>query len=328
MFDFVESADGAESMPRVYDVSFSFGSARRGLNLADLLPELAIGGEEVAAKNDLQLTDGGGIRSLKVGAGNLSFDYRERQVGGTFAGGSPIWGLAGAAASGRFSAGGLQFAIYSGSMTDEALLETDPALSGSFAPAKLGGVYGFDSSLGIGALRFGGGYMREENTTLGAYSGGLFDFGGGRTAYANAELKLGMFAMKYTRARTETDPRFGFISGMSALDSDAYSLSADCGKWSFNVARPLAIIRGSLSYAQTDYEIAEKEGGLGYDLAANPYARTLNLAPDVRETRIAVAYRPEISERMQMALGFVERINPDNAPGHEEILMMKLRRVW
>jgi hypothetical protein len=175
-------------------------------------------------------------------------------------------------------------------------------------------------------LKFGVGYIDESDTTLGAHSGGLFDFGGGKTVYANAELRFGAFAARYTAARTRTIPEFGFISGISDLYSDSYGINADFGKWSFNISRPLAIINGSLEYVHTDYELVAVAGG--YDLQADPHLRTIDLAPEHRETRFALLYQPEVSERTKLAFGFIERINPNNAAGHEEVLMLKIRHIW
>lgn len=339
MFDFVESADGTEKMPRVFDYAFSFGGAKYGLNLPSLLGEISFDDKQASGAKDreieFKLSDSGTeIQSMRIGFGGddygFSANYRERRGDRFFKSGNPIFGLAGNAMTvdSEFRAldFGFRFSALSGSMTDEALIETDPAMSNNFSPAKLGNVYGFDSSIQYGALKLGVGYLDESDTTLGAYSGGLFDFGGGETLYANAEMKLGAFTARYTAARTRTSPGFGFISGMSDLYSDSYGVSADFGRWSVNISRPLAIVDGTLEYVQTDYELVAVAGG--YDLQANPHLQTINLAPEHRETRFALLYQPEISEKTRLAFGFIERINPNNAAGHEEVLILKVRRIW
>ncbi|MDR2268803.1 MAG: ankyrin repeat domain-containing protein [Rickettsiales bacterium] len=335
MFDFVESADGTESMPRVFDMSFSFGGDRYGLNLTSLLGEISLDEKKENENLSFQLLDNGReIKNMRIGfAGDgygLSADYRGRRGDSTFSNENPVMSLAGDALSANMDFQvfdfGFRFSAFGGSMTDEALLGADPAISNNFMPAKLGNVYGFNSSAKYGVLKFGFGYMDEYGTTLGAYSGGLFDFGGGKTVYAAAEIKVGNFTAQYTAARTKTNPGYGFISNVSDLYSDSYGINADFGRWSFNVSRPLAITKGTLEYMNTDYELVESSDG--YDLNATPYLEKIDLSPDWRETRLAFLYRPEVSERTKLAFGFVERLNPGNMAGHEEILVLKFHRIW
>jgi len=333
MFDVIQGADG-ETLPRVFDGEFSF-SGGYGLDLKDLLSEINLGGEEQSfpgdkLKAEFQPSDIGGIKKLNVGYGAFSMEYRERGGGRTFQHDNPFLAMASNVFSTEFSSGNFTMTAFSGSITDDALLANDPVVSNNFAPAKLGGVYGVGAGLkkDFGRLRVGAGagYVNEDSTVLGAYSGGLFDMGGGKTFYANAELRLGALAARYVRARTTGNPGYGFISDMSGLESDSYSLSADLGKWSLQISRPLAIVRGSLEYVKTDYEI--KSNGLGYDLITSPHLERLDLSPEYRETRLAAVYRPDISKRTQLALGLVGRINPDNSKGFEEILILKIKRVW
>jgi hypothetical protein len=328
MFDFVQSADGAESMPRVFESEFSFGGARRGFGLGGLLSELDFGGsdESVGGPAKLQLSHNGEIEEINAEFGGWSFNHRARSGSQMFAGGDPILGLAGRSSGVKWDGGRFRISAFSGSVTDENLLETDPAVAENFHPARLGGARGFDASAKFGPLRFGAGYLGEDDTLLGADSGGLLDLGGGRTAYAGAELSRGAFTAKYTRAFTKTDAGAGFISDLSDLESDEYSLSADFGKWSLNVSRPLAVTKGTLEYVGADYELVPSSNG--YELTASPRFERIDLAPQQRETRLSVAWRPEISKATKMAVGLALRVNPDNQPGHEEIIVLKLRHVW
>ncbi|MDR3208860.1 MAG: ankyrin repeat domain-containing protein [Rickettsiales bacterium] len=330
MFDFVENADGTESMPRVFDFTVDFGGETHGLNLNNLLGEISFDEPESDEKIKFQLDDNGReIKNLEWKSNNFAVQYKKNGGAGTFVNDNPL-AFAGnvLTTSVENSISGFVFRISAaaGSVTNDGLLEHDPALANAFTPAKLGNIYGFDSSVQIGALRFGAGYVDEDKTTLGAYSGGLLDFGGGKTTYASAEAKLGAFTARYAAARTETNPGFGFIDSMTELYSDAYSLGADFGKWSFNISRPLAIMDGKLKYMHTNYELVETPEGYGLESGAEMHE--LNLAPKRRETRLAVAYQPTISDRTKLAFGLIERINPNNTSGHEEILLMKFRHIW
>ncbi|MDR1026792.1 MAG: hypothetical protein LBL46_00025 [Rickettsiales bacterium] len=326
MFDIITSADGTQSMPRAFDYSVDFGGAQHGLNLTDLLSEVSLENREQRTENMFQLTASGELKKGRIDFGKMSFDYQRTNGAATFGGGNPVFGLVGEQFNSHYSDGVWDFNVMTGSMTDAGLLESDPAISDNFRAARLGGAWGFDSGVRLGALSVGAGYMNEDATLLGAETGGLFDLGNGRTAFARAELKLGAFSAKYTAARTTTTPGWGFVESVGDLYSDAYSVGADFGKWSFNISRPLAIISGDLKYMHTDYDIVQSAGG--YELDATAALRSLDLAPAARETRFAVAYRPDISERTKLALGFVERLNPNNAPGREEILMLKINHIW
>ncbi|MDR1071753.1 MAG: hypothetical protein LBL21_03880 [Rickettsiales bacterium] len=331
MFDVVASADGTESMPRAFDFAIGFGGESRGLGLNNLLAEIPFDEPELRdEKIKFQLADNGrDIKNLEWKSNSFTVQYKKNGGAKTFSSDGPM-AFAGnvltTSLENRVSDFVFRISASAGDITDDGLLEYDPAIANAFTPAKLGNVYGFDSSVQVGALRFGAGYVGEDKTTLGAYSGGLFDFGGGKTTYASAEAKLGIFTAKYTAASTRTNPGFGFIDSVTDLRSDAYSLNADFGKWSLNVSRPLAVTSGKLRYMHTDYELVDAPGG--YDLNAAAELRELDLAPENRETRLAVAYRPAVSERTKLAFGFVERINPNNDAGHEEILIVKFHHIW
>ena len=342
MFGFVQAYNG-ESMPLVFQNDIQVGGERHGLHLIDLLNEIDFDKDDDAPIRLSMTADGMAVRSLRVNFAGDDYkfggEFRERLGFNTFDNDNPIQNVAGIMTSAFYEreiGGGFnhRFSFFGGQVTDEGLLQHDPSLADRWMPVALGTVYGFDSSVGVdtglGMFRFGGGYMHEDNTTLGAYTGGLFNFGGGETIYANAEVRIGAFTARYMAAQTRTNPGTdGFIAGLSNLYSDAYSLNADFGRWSFNVSRPLAITRGTLSHVQTDWEIIDNGIGMGMDLETNSYINDISLAANNRETRAAFLYQPDIkSERTRLAFGVVARHNPNNMAGFEGIGMMKFNRIF
>ena len=329
MFDNIVSADGTESMPRAFETELSFDSKVHGLELIDLLDEIDLSSDELTENSQItfKLTQNNEIKNLEIKSGKFGFSYRERKENETFKASNPILGLAGNLATFNSKFNRFNFEFFSGNVTDETLLGYDPVLTNDFTPANLGGVYGANLSSNISILdselSIGAGFMKEDNTVLGAYSDGLFDMGGGQTVYSNAEFKFGVFTANYTIARTHSEPEFGFISNISDLYSDAYSIYANFGSWLFNVSRPLAITNGTLDYVETDFEITSKN-----ELVTNPHIETINLAPENRETRFAILYQPKIFEKAKIAFGFIERVNPDNRTGHEEIFLLKAKTAW
>ena len=313
-------------MPRVYDQTFAFNEDVHGLNLTDLMDEITPQDDESEDVSGLQLTSNGEVKKLKFNVGDFGFSYRERVGDKVFANSDPIIGLAGNAITFSSELGRVKIEFTTGHITDETLLSSDPALSNTYTPADLGGVQSAkissDFSILDSKLSLGVGFMNEEDTVLGAQSDGLFDMGGGKTAYGTAELKIGAFAFKYSIARTTTSPGYGVIESMSDLYSDAYSMQANFGKWSFNLSRPLAVTSGSLKYATMDYEIVDADNG--YDLNTDPYLDQINLAPENRETMASLLYRMTDN----LAFGVVERLNPNNTSGHEEVVMMKFKTIW
>lgn len=82
-----------------------------------------------------------------------------------------------------------------------------------------------------------------------------------------------------------------------------------------------------MQYATMNYEVVENNDG--YELNTNPYIASLDLAPDVRETRFSLAYRARLGAATTGALGFVYRVNPDNTNqfGNESIFMLKIKHA-
>ncbi|MCL1902374.1 MAG: hypothetical protein FWG18_01960 [Alphaproteobacteria bacterium] len=359
VYDIIESIDGSISMPRVFANSFSLTGDRRRHMSANLLGDFKIDNN-----NDTKLTSDNSPISVNMslrdnaiddGYGNidkLSFGYKsggwnfgakyERNMGernimrGDAS--NPLLSLASYAMSSdvKYGAGAWSFGFrgFSGAITEEGLLENDPALSGNYNPMRLGSVYGGEASVeynaGIFEIASAVGNMHETDTMLGSYSDGLMNLGGGNTMYidnvvtvrANDKLK---FNARYTHARTDTNiMNDTVILGLSDLRSDAMSVGMEFGGWSFNVARPLAVTRGHMQYATANYELADSDNG--YDLIADPRIENFDLAPSSRETRLSAAYRARLGEFTTGAVGFIYRDSPDHtrAFGNESILMLKL----
>jgi hypothetical protein len=360
-YDILESSDGEITLPRVFENEFSMGLGRgRGLYLGDAISEFDVGGDEnvFAAANGFsfsmkfsdsnQPTNINGLSKMRFGFAkdnwemSAAYQHRFADRNNVVLRGdasNPIFGLASnvVESSAKYKFGNLTLSgrAMSGSITDDGLLESDPTISSQFVAANLGGVSGAESGAEykFGKLKFGAaaGAMNEEKTLLGAYTGGLLALGGGDTVYidSTASFKISDSANIWGRAtfaRTTANPSGEFIMGMSAIDSDAFAIGADIKNFSFMLSRPLAARSGVMTYAYADYDVIENESG-GYELVADTGIRDLNLRPDNRETRFSFAYRAELGDMTDGALGFVYRVNPDNTKefGNESIFMMKLR---
>jgi hypothetical protein len=357
VFDFVESVDRTASMPRIFENTISLANNRRALS-ANLLADFKIDdGKDLPIANnkspiamsvsfrDSTADDGyGNLDELSLGysAGAWSFGAKyERNMGGANImrgdAANPVLSLASNAVSTDVKYGtgawSVAFRGWTGAITEEGLMENDPALSGRYTPMRLGSVSGGEFGVvfdrGVFSVASIIGFMDESETMLGSYSDGLLAFGAGETAYIDSVLtiraseKLQLNA-RYTAAQTKTNATGEFILGMSDLRSDAMSVGVEFGGWSFNVSRPLAVTRGHLQYASADYDLVESD--TGFDLVANPYARNLDLAAHGRETRFSAAYRAKFNDWTSGALGFIYRSNPNHTDefGDETILMFKL----
>jgi hypothetical protein len=365
VWDVLESADGSLSLPRVFENEFALSGGRRGIYLGDALgefdPEKEKSSEGILKNDDkkdglsfdakfsesnrVSSMNGLGELSLeyKSGGWGLGAEYKRRLNDARGAvlrgdGSNPILSLASDAVSSgaTWAGGGWTFGAraFSGQITDEQLLENDPAISGRYEPERLGFMRGAESSVGFAgekfALRTSVGAARESDTLLGAYSGGLLGMGGGDTIYIDSiavfaptdSLKL---TARATFASTHADPGGGAILDVSDIGSDAFALGAEFGGWSLSASLPLAVRSGRMRYATMDYEISDAENG--YALSTNPYEADFDLAPESREARFSMAYRTRLGAATTGALGFVYRVNPDNTKdfGNESILMLKVK---
>ena len=358
-FDILESIDGEMSMPRVWKNEFALGATgKRGLYMGDVLGEFKTRDEKpqrvqfgnfgfsMAVSEKPYADNLNGLDNMRLdyarGDWNFAAGYQRHFTDGAsrFDGmANPILNLASNAITsdiaynmGRWSFGARAF---SGAITDETMLDSDPTLSAQYLPARLGLVHGAQSDIAWNGDKFGFfasvGTMRETDTLLGAMSGGLLDMGNGDTMYVDTELRWApmdvlAFKLRSTFARTTADASGQFILGMTDIDSNAFAFGMDAGNFSFSVAAPLAISSGSIKYPYANYEIIETDDGK-YDLnITDMYVADLNLRPDKREVRFTGTYRHNFGEFTDGAIGFIYRVNPNNTSefGNESIFMMKM----
>ena len=358
-FDILESIDGEMSMPRVWKNEFALGATgKRGLYMGDVLGEFKTRDEKpqrvqfgnfgfsMAVSEKPYADNLNGLDNMRLdyarGDWNFAAGYQRHFTDGAsrFDGmANPILNLASNAITsdiaynmGRWSFGARAF---SGAITDETMLDSDPTLSAQYLPARLGLVHGAQSDIAWNGDKFGFsasvGTMRETDTLLGAMSGGLLDMGNGDTMYVDTELRwaptdLLAFKLRSTFARTTADASGQFILGMTDIDSNAFAFGVDAGNFSFSVSAPLAISSGSIQYPYANYEIIETDDGK-YDLnITDMYVADLNLRPDTREVRFSGTYRHNFGEFTDGAIGFIYRVNPNNTSefGNESIFMMKM----
>ena len=358
-FDILESIDGEMSMPRVWKNEFALGATgKRGLYMGDVLGEFKTRDEKpqrvqfgnfgfsMAVSEKPYADNLNGLDNMRLdyarGDWNFAAGYQRHFTDGAsrFDGmANPILNLASNAITsdiaynmGRWSFGARAF---SGAITDETMLDSDPTLAAQYLPARLGLVHGAQSDIAWNGDKFGFsasvGTMRETDTLLGAMSGGLLDMGNGDTMYVDTELRWApmdvlAFKLRSTFARTTADASGQFILGMTDIDSNAFAFGVDAGNFSFSVSAPLAISSGSIQYPYANYEIIETDDGK-YDLnITDMYVADLNLRPDTREVRFSGTYRHNFGEFTDGAIGFIYRVNPNNTSefGNESIFMMKM----
>ena len=358
-FDILESIDGEMSMPRVWKNEFALGATgKRGLYMGDVLGEFKTRDEKpqrvqfgnfgfsMAVSEKPYADNLNGLDNMRLdyayGDWNFAAGYQRHFTNGVsrFDGmANPILNLASNAITsdiaynmGRWSFGARAF---SGAITDETMLDSDPTLAAQYLPARLGLVHGAQSDIAWNGDKFGFsasvGTMRETDTLLGAMSGGLLDMGNGDTMYVDTELRWAptdvlAFKLRSTFARTTADASGQFILGMTDIDSNAFAFGMDAGNFSFSVSAPLAISSGSIQYPYANYEIIETDDGK-YDLnITDMYVADLNLRPDKREVRFTGTYRHNFGEFTDGAIGFIYRVNPNNTSefGNESIFMMKM----
>ena len=354
-FDVLESTDGKLSVPRIWENEFAFGATdSRGLYMGDVLGELKtvrdnsqtvkIGNLDFSmAISERAYEDYmGGLDnlSLKYNSGNWNFgaSYQRYLTDGTsrFSGlQNPIMGLASNAVVsdaeynyGRFAFGGR---VFSGAITDEGLLETDPTISSQYMPAKLGLMQGADSYVAFNgdklSVKTSFGVANESDTLLGAYSDGLLDLGAGNTIYTDVETrydfsdKIGVMA-RATFARTTSDAAGNFILGLTDIDSNAFAFGANIGNFEFSVSQPLAITDGSLKYAYAKYDVDDNSQLNVVDT----HVADLSLQADKRETRFVGTYRHKFGTYTDGAFGFIYRANPNHTGkfGNESVFMLKM----
>lgn len=358
-FDRLESFDGELALPRIWKNEFALGvQDERGLYMGDVLGELKT---RNVSENKIQFGDFGFSMSMSEkpyednlnGLDNMQLDYvsdnwtlsagfqRHFTDGASRFDGlsNPVLNMMSNALvsdvaynMGRWTFGARAF---SGDITDEEMLDTDPTISSQYMPARLGLMQGAQSDISWNGEKFGFtsafGTAHETNTLLGALTGGLLNIGQGDTTYVDTELRYSPFEnltmkLRSTFAYTTSDASGDFILGLSDIYSNAFAFGVDTGNFSFSVSQPLAVNRGTLQYAYADYGIVETADGK-YDLVVNDaYVKDVDLSPEHREVRLSGAYRHNFGPWTDGAIGFIYRINPNNTDyfGNESIFMLKM----
>ena len=358
-YDVLESVDGSMSLPRVWENTLEFGgTSRHELYMGDVLGDFRVRSTAADEQKVGDLTFGltrsermyddgmGGLDDMRLGydAENWHFDvdYQRYLTDGEsrFVGASnPVLGLMSNAVTtrveynvGKWSFGGRAF---SGVITDEGLLDNDPAISSTYNPMQLGRMMGAESELGWHGKDFdvqtAFGFAHETDTLLGAAADGLISFGSADTMYIDSEMRWKpsdniMLRLHGTLAHTTPDNQaYGLVS-MSELDSGAFGFDATIGGFSFGVSRPLAVYNGKLSYSYAEYDVAMVDDN-HYELQISDAGiKSVNIRPDVYEYRLNATYRHSFGEFTDGAVGLIYRINPNNTDefGNESIFMMKM----
>ncbi|MBO4672160.1 MAG: ankyrin repeat domain-containing protein [Alphaproteobacteria bacterium] len=354
-YDVLTSADGELSLPRVWNMNMEIANdSSHGLYMGDTLAELKTHDTtNTFTMGDLQF---GLARSERAyddnmnGLDNLSVAYNGETFGfsssyqhyltdgaGRFTGlANPVLSLTSNAVtsgfsmrSGRMSLVGRGFVA---DITNEALLENDPAISNNFAAAKLSDATGAETGLRFDSenlsIASNVGTMHESKTVLGALGNGLFDMHGADTNYVDAVVSYAFtpdidLTLRGTYAWTRAgDVANGVITGMSELKSNAFAAGLRFGNFDFAASMPLALVNGGLRYSYADFSVDDN----GQLVVNNLGERSLDLTPESREYRFNASYRHKFGEWTDGALGFIYRVNPNNTRdfGNESIFMFKM----
>lgn len=223
---------------------------------------------------------------------------------------------------------------FSGTITDENLLENDPVISSQFEPARLGFANGVAIDTGYKTDKFAFnlavGNLHETDTVLGMSSDGILTMRGGDTQYIDAVMEYKPFervklSMRGTFADTHVDTIGGIISDVSNIKSNAFSVGADIGGFEFTMAMPLAAVSGKMGYDYAEFNVVENNGD--YEISMNnPHVEYIDLAKQKRELRFSSSYKTPLGEWTDAGVGFIYRVNPNNTDefGNESLFMFKL----
>ena len=358
-FDVLESVDGSMSLPRVWENNVEIGgTSRHELYMGDVLGDFRVSDLSNQAqqigniafslnRSDRMYDDGmGGLDNLRLEYQNenwhLGADYQRYLTDGEsrFTGlSNPILALVSNAVTtgAEYNVGGWSFGgrAFSGVITDEGLLDNDPAISTMYAPMQIGQMVGAESKLGwqnehIG-VKTAFGVAHENGTLLGAAANGFISFDASDTMYIDSELRWTPrenVALRLHGTFAHTTPNNGTenMVSLSELDSMAFGFDATIGGFTFGVSHPLTVYNGKMRYSYAEYEISEIDD-THYDLVVSDSGiKNVNVAPNVHEYRLSAAYRHKLGEFTDGAIGFIYRINPNNTDefGNESIFMMKM----
>jgi len=358
-YDVLSSVDGSLSMPRIWTNEFSLESAdKHGLYMGDVLGEFNVDSSnkhstnvgnlevDMAMSSRVYIDNMNGLDNLRLKFTSETMDvsagYQRYLTDGEsrFTGrANNVLALASKAvtSSAAYKNGSWSFgaSAFSGSITDETLLDNDPTISAQFEPGRLGFVNGaaaevfyknndFNLNMSVGNLH-------ETNTLLGSYSNGLLSLGNGDTVYVDTVAEYKPFekvklSLRGTFASTKANSYSGLVADVTNIKSNSFALGTDIGNFSFTASLPLAAVRGSLQYDYASYGIVENLTG-GYDLVINDAHReALSLVAKNREMRFNASYKHPLGEFTDAGIGLIYRINPNNISsfGNESIFMLKL----
>lgn len=358
-YDVIQSADGQMALPRIWENELSLGGdSERGLYMGDVLENLKTRKTEsdVTVLGDVSFSMSVSERAYddnlngldylnvgyKFGSWDFGVSYQHYLTDGAsrFDGlNNSILGLVSDAVVSdvKYKSGDWSFGVraFSGAITDEGLLENDPAISAQYIPGRLGLMQGgltdvaWDNDVLRVVASFGS--VFESDTVLGAYSDGLVGFDGADTLYFDLESQYRLsdtfkLSARATFAKTKSDAYGDVILDMSDLYSNAFAFGANVGNFEFTVSQPLAISKGGLQYAYADFDMIDLGNGVyGVDVV-DTHVADLSLRPDAREIRFSGTYRHNFGEFTDGAFGFIYRVNPNHTDdfGNESIFMMKL----
>ena len=357
-YDVLESGDGSLSLPRVWNTTLASGDDyRHGLYMGDVLAEFAVDSTNKHSNQignmtfDMALSPRAyndnlsGLDDLHVAFQNENYDidaqYQRFLVDGQsrFDGrANSVLALTSNALSmgakykvGNFAFGGRAF---SGTITDENLLEKDPVVSSQFEPARLGFANGMEAIAGYTKDKFSFnmtfGNMHESNTVLGMYSDGLLNINGGDTRYVDLSGEYSPFEnvkllARATFANTHVNDFGGVINNVSDIKSNAFAIGTDIGGFEFTASMPLAVVDGKMGYDYADLNVVEDNGS--YSIAVNnPHVEYVDLSARNRELRFSTSYKKLLGEWTDAGLGMIYRVHPNNTDefGNESIFMFKL----
>ena len=358
-YDVVESVDGQSALPRVWENKFALGTDnKRGLYMGDVLGDLRV------TNNNMQNISIGDVDfAMSVsdrmyndnmnGLDNLSLKYKNQNWNfgvsyqhyltdgmSRFNGMSnAVLGLVSNAVVSDidYNYGDIEFGMrmFSGTITDEGLLENDPTITAQYMPARLGKMYGAQSDIVLHKNKFdlgmSFGLAHETDTLLGTYTDGLLNLGAGDTTYVDvkSEYRLSenvILNARATFAQTASDVSGNFILGMSDVKSNSFAIGAKIGGFELSVSQPLAITDGDLQYAYAKYDVVSDANGKSELNVVDTHIESLDLKPNNRELRFVGSYRHNLGQFTDAAVGFIYRINPNHTDsfGDESIFMIKL----
>lgn len=357
-YDVIESADGSISLPRVWNTTFAFDdNSKHSLYMGDVLGEFNVDSTNKRTNQidnfvfDMSMSPRAyndnlnGLDNLRIGFSSEKYDFDTEYQHHLTDGESRFNGRANgllALTSNALSVGAkykydnftFGTRAFSGTVSDENLLENDPIISSQFEPGRLGFANGASIDTGYNNDKFGlnvsFGNMNETNTVLGMYSDGLLAVNGGHTQYVDTVATYKPFdntkiLMRATFANTNANIGDGIISHLSAIKSNSFMAGLDLGGFEFTASMPLAVVSGTMGYDYADFNVVENNGK--YEIAmSNPHVEYIDLAAKKRELRFSTSYKQSLGAFTDAGIGLIHRVNPNNTDvfGNESILMFKI----